>query len=105
MRNEAVIDGRLLKRSTLRVTPAGIPVLDFVIAHSSEQSEAGSRRKVQCDVDAVAIGELAVKIEAVKLNQPLQVTGFLARNSVGNNKLTLHANRLQSHGSAHQNQE
>jgi primosomal replication protein N len=98
MRNEAVIDGRLLKRSALRYTPAGIPVVDFVLAHGSVQNEAGARRKVQCDVDAVAIGELAVKIGGMKVNQPLQVTGFLARNSVGNSKLTLHATRLEPAG-------
>ena len=98
MRNDAVIGGRLIKRSALRYTPAGIPIVDFVIAHNSVQSEAGSRRKVQCDVDAVAVGELAVKIDAVKINQPLQVTGFLARNSVGNRKLTLRATGIDPIG-------
>jgi primosomal replication protein N len=100
MRNEAVIGGRLLKRGALRFTPAGIPILDFVIAHSSVQSEAGSRRQVQCDVDAVAVGELAVRIEATKINQPLQVAGFLARNSVGNRKLMLRAVRVEPVGGA-----
>lgn len=95
MRNEAVIGGRLLKRSALRHTPAGIPVVDFVITHGSVQSEAGAKRKVQCDVDAVAIGEMAVRIEKVKINQPLQVSGFLARNTVGNTKLMLRATRIE----------
>jgi primosomal replication protein N len=99
MRNEAVIGGRLLKRGALRHTPAGIPVVDFVIAHGSVQSEAGSKRKVQCDVDAVAVGEMAVKIGTVKINQPLQVTGFLARNSVGDRKLTLRATSIDPIGS------
>jgi primosomal replication protein N len=98
MRNEAVIGGRLLKRGALRYTPAGIPVIDFVIAHGSVQSEAGTKRKVQCDVDAVAVGELAGRIEAVKINQPLQVTGFLARNSIGNRKLTLRATSVEAVG-------
>jgi len=100
MRNEAVIGGRLLKRGALRYTPAGIPILDFVIAHNSVQSEAGARRKVQCDVDVVAVGELAVRIEATKINQPLQVAGFLARNSVGNRKLMLRAVRVEPVGGA-----
>ena len=99
MRNETVIGGRLLKRGALRHTPAGIPILDFVIAHSSVQNEAGARRKVMCDVDAVAIGDMAVRIEATKINQPLQVTGFLARNSVGDRKLTLRAVRVEATGS------
>ena len=95
MRNEAVIGGRLLKCGALRYTPAGIAVVDFVIAHSSVQSEEGARRKVQCDVDAVAIGEMAVRIEKVKIYQPLQVSGFLARNTVGNTKLMLRATSIE----------
>ena len=95
MRNETVIGGRLLKRGAVRYTPAGIPVVDFVIAHSSVQSEAGARRKVQCDVDAVAVGAMAVVLGETKLNQALQVTGFLARNSIGNRKLTLRAVRVE----------
>ncbi len=100
MRNEAVIGGRLAKRSALRYTPAGIPVVDFVIAHGSVQNEAGTKRKVQCDVDAVAVGELAVRIEKVKINQPLQVKGFLARNSVGNTKLLLRVTEIDSSSGA-----
>jgi primosomal replication protein N len=84
----------------LRYTPAGIPILDFVIAHSSVQSEAGVKRKVQCDVDAVAVGDMAARIEAVKINQPLQVAGFLARNSVGDRKLMLRAVRVEPVGGA-----
>ena len=100
MRNAAVIGGRLLKRSSIRYTPAGIPIVDFVIAHSSVQIEAGGRRKVQCDIDAVAIGELAARIDELKLNQGLQVKGFLARDSIGNKKLTLHATAVETAGDA-----
>ena len=98
MRNAAVIGGRLLKRSAIRYTPAGVPIVDFVIAHNSVQNEAGGRRKVQCDIDAVAIGELAARIDELKLNQGLQVTGFLARNTIGNKKLMLHATKVETAG-------
>jgi len=43
----------------------------------------------------VAIVEIAVRIEKVKINQPLQVSGFLARNAVGNTKLMLRATRIE----------
>jgi len=99
MRNEAVIGGRLLKRSAIRYTPAGVPIVDFVIAHSSVQNEAGTKRKVVCDVDAVAVGEMAVSIDRVKINQSLQVKGFLARNSVGNTKLMLRVTSVEPNGS------
>ncbi|NBR27809.1 MAG: primosomal replication protein N [Betaproteobacteria bacterium] len=100
MRNAAVIGGRLFKRSAIRYTPAGVPIVDFVIAHNSVQNEAGGRRKVQCDIDAVAIGELAARIDGLKLNQGLQVTGFLARNTIGNKKLMLHATKVETAGDA-----
>ena len=90
-RNEVVIDGRLLKRSALRYTPAGIPVVDLVLGHSSNQIEAGGRREARCEITAVAIGELAVRLSAAKINQPLQISGFLAQHSIGNRRLVLHA--------------
>ncbi len=90
-RNEVVIDGRLLKRGALRYTPAGTPVIDLLFAHRSLQVEAGSRREARCEIAAVAIGELALRLSAAKINQPLQISGFLAQNSIGNRRLVLHA--------------
>jgi len=89
-RNEVAIGGRLLKRSALRYTPAGTPAIDLLIGHSSIQSEAGSRREARCEIEAVALGEMAVRLSTAKLNRPLQVSGFLARRSLGNRKLVLH---------------
>ena len=89
-RNEIVIDGRLLKRGTLRHTPAGIPALNLLIGHKSIQIEAGGRREARCEVEAVAIGDLAVRLSTQKLNQPLQLSGFLTRHSVKDGRLVLH---------------
>ena len=86
-RNEVVIDGHLLKRSALRYTPAGTPVIDLLFTHRSLQVEAGSRREARCEIAAVAIGELAVRLSAAKINQPLQISGFLAQYSIGNRRL------------------
>ncbi len=88
-RNEVVIDGLLLKRGTLRHTPAGIPAINLVIDHRSIQIEAGGRREARCEVDAVAIGELAVTLSKHKLSQPLQFSGFLSRHSVKDRRLVL----------------
>jgi primosomal replication protein N len=89
-RNEVVIDGRLLKRATLRLTPAGIPVVDLVIGHTSIQVEAGGRREARCEVEAVAIGDMAVRLSTQKLNQPLQFGGFLTQHSAKDRRLVLH---------------
>ena len=95
-RNEVVIDGRLLKRSVLRYTPAGTPAVDLLIGHSSIQNEAGSRREARCEIEAVALGDMALKLSMAKLNRSLQVGGFLARRSLGNRRLVLHVVSLNA---------
>ncbi len=88
--NQVAIDGRLLKRSALRYTPAGTPAIDLLIGHSSIQTEAGRRCEARCEVEAVALGEMAVRLSTARLNRSLQVSGFLARRSLGNRGLVLH---------------
>jgi primosomal replication protein N len=95
-RNEVVIDGRLLKRSALRYTPAGIPVVDLLLGHSSSQIEDGGRREARCEIEAVAIGGMALELSVQKLNRPLQLSGFLARRSVNNRKLVLHIQSMEA---------
>ena len=97
-RNEVVIDGRLLKRSAVRYTPAGTPVIELLLGHRSMQFEAGNERKARCEIDATAIGELALNLGAAKLNQPLQLSGFLAQRSVSDRKLILHLNKAEPIG-------
>ena len=50
---------------------------------------------MQCDVEAVAVGDLAGTIEQVKINQSVQIKGFLARDSMGNTRLKLHATGIE----------
>ena len=95
-RNEVTIDCKLLKRGAIRFTPAGVPIFDFVVGHSSMQMEAGSQRKVRCEVEATAIGELATSIGALKLNQPVRISGFLSQSGIGNRKLALHVQKVEA---------
>ena len=101
-RNEVVIDGRLLKRGTLRYTPAGIPALNLMIVHQSIQIEAGGRREARCEVDAVVIGDLAVTLSKQKLNQPLQFSGFLTQHSVKDRRLVLNVVSAELTGSGNE---
>ena len=99
-RNEVAIDGRLLKRGALRHTPAGIPALNLVIGHQSVQTEGGRRREARCEVEAVAIGGMAIKLSTQKLNQPLQFRGFLTQRSVKDRRLVLHVVSTETIASA-----
>jgi primosomal replication protein N len=60
--NRLAIDATLATRDALRHTPAGVPAIDAVLMHRSEQREAGSARRVECEIAAVAFGGIAETI-------------------------------------------
>ena len=76
----------------IRYTPAGIPLLSFVLQHTSEQIEAGLKRKVECEVNAVAIGELAKT--NLRVGDNIKAKGFLAKRSAKSTQLVFHIEQL-----------
>ncbi len=97
-RNEVVIDGRLMQRGALRYTPAGTPAIDFVLEHSSLQTEAGGERRALCRITAVALGDTAIKLRALDSNRTVRITGFLAQRARGEHQLVLHATLAEQAG-------
>ena len=89
------MQGALIHKETLRYTPAGIPLLSLTLQHASEQLEAGLMRKVECEVNAVAMGELALKTQNIEPGTPVDVSGFLARRSLRSTQLVLHINTIE----------
>ena len=90
--NKLVLAGVVASIEPLRYTPAGIPLLSFVIQHVSDQIEAGMKRKVECEINAVAIGNVALK--ALELGTSVEVAGFLAKRSLKSRQLVLHINEI-----------
>jgi primosomal replication protein N len=90
--NTLVIYGVVLSLEPIRYTPAGIPLLSFVLQHASEQVEAGFKRKVECEVNAVALGDLA-KIN-IQIGDNIKAKGFLAKRSAKSTQLVLHIEQL-----------
>ena len=88
------LDARLQSRDNLRYTPAGIPVLDFALAHESTQMEAGSERRVACELAAVALGPVARALVAVAPGTNLRCSGFLARRYRTGISVALHVNEF-----------
>jgi primosomal replication protein N len=84
-----------MQMAALRYTPAGIPVLNFVVRHVSEQVEAGMQRRAECEVTAVAMGDLAVKSQGIEDGTAIRVSGFLAKRSLKSTQLVLHINQLE----------
>lgn len=74
----------------MRFTPAGVPVTECLIGHQSEQIEAGSPRRVECEVQAIALGTTARWLQAASPGAALQLTGFLAARSRNSKQPRLH---------------
>ena len=86
----------------IRYTPAGIPLLSFMLQHASEQFEAGLKRKVECEVNAVVLGNITgdiakqnIQLEKIKLGSSVNVKGFLAKRSAKSTQLVLHIEKLE----------
>jgi len=91
--NQLVLQAEVVQIEPLRYTPAGIPLLNVILRHASEQVEAGMKRKVVCEVAAVMLGDLAKK----DLKQGAQITarGFLAQRSLKSTQLVMHINHIE----------
>jgi primosomal replication protein N len=85
----------LIERKSLRFTPAAVPVTECVIGHQSEQVEAGVRRRVECEIHAVGLGEAARWLQAATPGVPVRVTGFLAAKSQSSKQLRLHVTTIE----------
>jgi primosomal replication protein N len=92
--NKLVLQAEVVQIEPIRYTPAGIPLLSVVLRHASEQIEAGMKRKVECEVNAVTLGDLALK--GLKIGMHIQASGFLARRSLKSTQLVMHINHIES---------
>ena len=86
----------------LRYTPAGVPVVEFRLRHESERAEAGAKRKVQAEVEAVAFEAQARLLAGGAggnapgaLGRPLKVEGFLCAKSRQSKKPVLHVTNIE----------
>jgi primosomal replication protein N len=92
--NRLTLDATLAMREPLRHTPAGIPALDCTLRHASQQVEAGKPRKVECELPAVAFGEVAKALAGVAPGEALRCEGFLARRWRTGISVALHITRF-----------
>jgi primosomal replication protein N len=70
-------------------------VLNFRVAHTSQQVEAGVERAVDCEISAVILGVTAQLLTGAKLGDMLRLTGFLAAKSLKSRTLVLHVNEIE----------
>ena len=91
-----MLDATLAERGDLRYTPAGIPALDCVLKHASVQTEAGSDRKVDCELAAVAFGDSAKALAKLPMGTTVRCQGFLARRYRTGITVALHVNQFET---------
>ena len=94
--NRLTLDAALAARDDLRYTPAGLPALSLTLLHASEQPEADGRRKVECELHAVAFGDVARALAGLPVGTPLRCEGFLARRYRTGTSLCLHIAHFES---------
>jgi primosomal replication protein N len=85
----------LLERGVTRYTPAGIPVVEFLLVHTSRQVEAASERQVDCEMSCIALGQTAQVLGAAKVGDSLVIGGFLAARSLKRRTPILHVNTVE----------
>jgi primosomal replication protein N len=91
--NKLVLSGTVTAIDALRYTPAGLPLISFVILHTSENNEAGLSRKVECEVNAVIIGDLAKT--NIQLGSQIKAAGFIAKRSAKSTQLVMHIQKIE----------
>ncbi|OGA50283.1 MAG: primosomal replication protein N [Betaproteobacteria bacterium RIFCSPLOWO2_12_FULL_62_13] len=94
--NTVALSGELAEVEPLRHTPAGVPLLSFKLAHKSWQIEAGYKRQVDCVMNAVAMGEVAVTMSRIQQGHTVSVEGFLNRKNRMSAQIVLHVTKAQT---------
>jgi len=93
--NRVEITGVVTELQSLRYTPAGIPVVEFRLAHESERAEAGARRKVHAEIEAVAFEAQARLLAAGPMGRLLKAEGFLCAKNRRSRKPVLHVTNIE----------
>lgn len=68
-------------------------MLSFVLKHTSENIEAGLKRKVECEINTVILGDLA-KIN-LSLGDHIKAAGFLTKRSTKSTQLVMHIQKIE----------
>ena len=92
--NRLALTAILATRGDLRHTPAGIPAYECTLDHRSTQGEAGGERKVECEMHAVAFGEVARQMSRVAAGSTVHCEGFLARRYRTGAAVAFHVTRF-----------
>ncbi|WP_090176191.1 MULTISPECIES: primosomal replication protein N [unclassified Duganella] len=80
----------IAERDAIRYTPAGMPIVNAVLQHRSQQVEAGIVRLSEFEITALAAGEISGRFSQTPLAGLYQFTGFLNKKSRNSKSLVFH---------------
>ena len=72
-----------------------MPAVQFRLEHESEQAEAGGRREVKAEIEAVALDTQARLVAGMKIGTGVKLEGFLSAKSKRSKKLVLHVTDIE----------
>lgn len=90
LQNQLVLTATVEREEALRYTPAGLAVLEVWLRHHSRQNEAGFDRNVNCEMQAVLIGDKARELSGKLTGSLVKFTGFICQRGLKNPRLVLH---------------
>jgi len=93
--NEVTLTGTLTAVEPMRYTPAGVPLSSFRILHRSQQVEAGVKRQVECELNGIAMAQVALGMSGLSAGHAVRVRGFLNRKNRMSAQLVLHATKIE----------
>jgi primosomal replication protein N len=94
--NRVRLRATLVARADLRYTPAGIMVLQAGLRHEGAVAEAGIERQLEFELEAIAIGDAAQRLDRQALGSEIELDGFLAPRSRRSRSLTLHITEFKT---------
>jgi primosomal replication protein N len=94
--NRVRLRAKLVARADLRFTPAGVAVLQAGLHHQGGVAEAGVERQLDFELDAIAVGDAAMRLDRQALGSEIDVDGFLAPRSKRSRSLRLHITEFKT---------
>ncbi len=92
--NHTELTACIAELSALRYTPAGLPALDLMLEHDSQQQEADHNRQVSLKIRALALGTQAERLARQAVGSQWRFSGFLATPRQGRS-VVLHIQEFQ----------
>ena len=93
--NQLKVVAKVVEKSVLRYTPAGIPIATAILIHDSKQEQAGGLRQVEFEMSAIAAGKISKRFLEIDLGVLMIFTGFLARKNRNSKSLVFHITEFQ----------